>query len=555
MFTCRRVIGRETEEINSQFPAGVQQKQKIEYTQSMNHIVFSRIFPLFCLFTALGTGPLFSQGADGPTGKDGGGKAWIIPIRGDIEPSLTAFVRREGRKATAQGAEYIIFEIDTFGGRVDSALQITSFITSIKNARTIAWVNSGETSMGVSWSAGAIIALACQDIYMAAGTSLGAAAPVIIGTGGTTEGTDEKTVAAIRSQVAALAERNGHPVGLALAMVDYDVELWEVLVDGQTRALTLQELELLENEAGEGASIERRSVISPKGKLLSLTAGEAVRFGLARSFANDRAALFADAGISVEAVESVPGAADGIISFLTSAPVQALLIIIGLVMIFLEINTPGFGIPGVAAIIAFAVVFGSGIMLGKVGSPEILLFIVGIALLAVEIFLLPGFGVAGITGILLIGVSLVLSMQDFVIPRFDWEWQFLGRNVLVVCAGMFTAVIGIVVIALLGPKIHIFDPLTLKTRITGTASGPLVSGGLLGAGEVIRTAGEAAPGLGDYANLVGKIGVAVTILRPSGRVEIEGEVYSVEADGIFVEQGRGVKVTHVRGNTITVRLV
>jgi membrane-bound serine protease (ClpP class) len=142
------------------------------------------------------------------------GGAWIIPIRGDIEPSLSVFVRREGRRAQARGAKYIIFEIDTFGGRVDTALQITSFIMSIKDARTVAWVNNGADSMGVSWSAGALIAFSCSDIYMAGGTSMGAAAPVTMGPGGAAEAAGEKTVAAVRSQMAALAERNGHPPAL-----------------------------------------------------------------------------------------------------------------------------------------------------------------------------------------------------------------------------------------------------------------------------------------------------------------------------------------------------
>jgi membrane-bound serine protease (ClpP class) len=498
------------------------------------------LFPVLLLFCVLWPGYLFAQATTLDKANERG-KGWIIPIQGDIEPSMTAFVRREGRKAIAGGAEFIIFEIDTFGGRVDSALQITSFITSIRNARTIAWVNSGAGSMGVSWSAGALIALACQDIYMAAGTSLGAAAPVSIGTDGASQGAGEKTVAAVRSQMAALAERNGHPVGIALAMVDYDVELWEVLVDGEIKTLTLPELELLEKTAPESSQPERRSLIAPRGKLLSLTAGEAVRFGLARGLANDREALFGAAGVSGQVVESAPGAADGFISLLTSAPVQALLIILGLVMIFLEIQSPGFGIFGVVAIIAFAAVFGSGALLGKVGSAEIVLFILGVALLAVEIFLLPGFGVAGISGLVAIGISLVLSMQDFTIPRFDWEWQFLGRNVVVVCIGMLVAVVGIVVIALLSPRLHLFDALTLKTRITATA------------GESTEEAPQ--PGRGDYADLLGKIGVAASTLRPSGRVEIEGEIYAAEADGSFVEAGRGVKVTRVRGNTITVRLV
>jgi membrane-bound serine protease (ClpP class) len=479
-------------------------------------------------------GLLFAQTG---TGKNGG-TAWIIPIQGDIEPSLTAFVRREGRKALDQGAEFLIFEIDTFGGRVDSALQITSFITSVKDARTIAWVNSGGGSMGVSWSAGALIAMACQDIYMAAGTSLGAAAPVTVGTDGQTEGTGEKTVSAVRAQMAALAERNGHPVELAKAMVDYDVELWEVIVDGEVRVLTPGELELLE----QGTGPERRSVVSPAGKLLSLTSGEALRYGLARGLADDRESLLKAVGAASPAVESVPGIADGIISLLTSAPVQTVLIVLGLVMIFLEINSPGFGIPGVAAILAFVTVFGSGALLGRVGSLEIVLFLIGLGLLVVEIFITPGFGFLGISGFFLIGVSLLLSMQDFVVPRFDWEWTLLGRNAVVVFVALIAAICGIAVIALLGPKVRLFNRLTLTAQITGTASGPLSPGDAPGAGQ-------------DRQSLVGKIGVAATPLRPVGRVEVEGELYEAQAEGLYVERGRGVKITRIRGNNITVRLV
>ena len=134
----------------------------------------------------------FTGAASAQQRADGEGNACIIPIRGDIGPSLTAFVRREARTAISRGAEYLIFEIDTFGGRVDSALQITSFIMSVKNARTIAWVNNSETSMGVSWSAGALIAFSCTEIYMASGTSMGAAAPVTASPGGAMESAGEK---------------------------------------------------------------------------------------------------------------------------------------------------------------------------------------------------------------------------------------------------------------------------------------------------------------------------------------------------------------------------
>ncbi|MDR2470674.1 MAG: nodulation protein NfeD [Treponema sp.] len=472
--------------------------------------------------------------------------AWIIPIEGDIEPSMVTFVRREARRALDGGGQYIIFEIDTFGGRVDSALQITSFIMSIKGAKTVAWVRNSENSMGVSWSAGALIALSCSQIYMAEGTSMGAAAPVTLGADGKTEGTGEKTVAAIRSQIAALAEKNGYPTGIALAMVDYDVELWEAEVDGAIRVLTKQELERLEGmKAGqEGApgTIRRVGIISPEGKLLSLTAGEAYRYGLTRGLANDREALLESLGARTVLEESVPSASDSVISFLVSGPVQGLLILIGLVMIFLEIQSPGFGLPGTGAIVCFVLVFGSSFLLGRVGSLEIILFMLGLGLLAVEIFLIPGFGVAGISGIVLIGLSLILSMQDFIIPRFDWEWGLMGRNAIVVTAGLLMAIVGIAVIALLGPKTKMFDRLMLKTRIEETAS---EGGGWQNDGGVES----------DYKRLAGKTGRTVTVLRPIGKAEIEGETYQVETDASFVEAGTEITVVKIKGNTIFVRSV
>jgi membrane-bound serine protease (ClpP class) len=499
----------------------------------------------FRLFFLLGLALFFSPGQ--AAAGEGEGKVWVIPIRGDIEPSLTAFVRRETRKALSQGAEYLIFEIDTFGGRVDSALQITSFITSVKNARTVAWVNNSETSMGVSWSAGALIAFSCADIYMAPGTSMGAAAPVTLSPGGGSEGAGEKAVAAVRSQMAALAEKNDHPVGIALAMVDYDVELWEVSVDGQTRALTLAELERMEKDQGS-PKIERVGLISAEGKLLSLTAGEALRYGLATGLAENREELLSMIGADGKITESSPSAADSFISFLTSGPVQAILILLGLVMIFVEIQSPGFGIPGMVAVIAFLVVFGTSALLGRVGSLEIIVFLAGIGLLAVEIFILPGFGIVGILGIVFIGISLVLSMQDFVIPQFDWEWTLFGRNVLVVFAGLLAAITGIAVIALMGPKTRVFDRLTLKAQITGTAGGPDPDSP---AGKTVTTEEDEE----SFAALVGETGSAYSVLRPSGRALFNGKIYSVEADNEFVEAGKGIVVTRVHGNRIIVRRV
>jgi membrane-bound serine protease (ClpP class) len=325
-----------------------------------------------------------------------------------------------------------------------------------------------------------------------------------------------------------------------------DVELWEASVGGLTQALTVEELERLEKTSA--GKVERIGLISPRGKLLSLTSGEAVRYGLAGGTADSREDLLAALGAPDAAEESIPGISDGIVSFLTSGPVQTILILLGLVLIFLEINSPGFGIPGVGAIVCFLLVFGSGFFLGRVGSAELLLFLLGLGLLAVELFILPGFGVVGIGGIVLIGISLILSMQDFVIPRFAWEWDLLGRNTAVVSVGIICAVVGIVFIALLGPRIRLFDRLTLQTRITGTANGPLADSPLT-AVPVQPENDE------DYQALAGKTGIAASILRPVGKAEIDGHLYAVEAEGAFIEPGNKIQVIHVQGNRITVRSV
>ncbi len=486
------------------------------------------------------------------------GSAWIIPIRGDIEKPVLAFIRRETRRALDAGASWLIYDIDTFGGRVDTALQISSFIGSVDTAGTIAWVRGGPDSMGVSWSAGALIAFSCKDIYMANGTSMGAAAPITVGPSGQSEGAGEKTVSAVRSQMAAIAEKNGHPPLLALAMVDYDVEIWEINLDGATRLIPLDELERM--EAQKNANIERVKLVSASGKLLSLTAGEALRYGLLRGIADDNETLLGALGAAPVPVETIMTISDRIVAFLTSSAIQTILILIALVCLYLELNAPGFGIFGVISLVSFLVVFGSGLLLGTVGSLELILFLLGIALLAVELFLLPGFGVAGISGILLIATALILSMQDFIIPALPWQWNLMGRNVLVVAVGVFTAIIGIAGLLLSGHRIRLFRALTLTTTIQGTAAEegapdpvPEEETGHRQKARNRHTQDddlvhrEAAP-----HPLVGHEGVATTIMRPVGKARIDGIVRDVETDGTFLEAGTPVLVIQVQGSKILV---
>lgn len=462
--------------------------------------------------------------------------AYVIPIRGEISPSLVAYLRRTVDEARAASPQYVIFEVDTFGGRVDSALQITTLIGSLTNVPTVAYVTADPTGTGVSWSAGALISMACDRIYMAPGTSMGAAAPVFQTAEGGMEMAPEKTVSAVRTQMAALAEKNGYPEEIAVAMVDQEVELFEVFVDGELQVATAASFPSLERSAEDaGQTVERGAVISASGKLLSLTAGDMERYGVSSGTLPSLSALYEHLGVPEWEVTRVQEtAADEAVALITSAGFTSLLILAGLIALFLEITSPGFGVPGTIAIACFAVLFASNFLLGTVGSLELLLFLAGLLLLVLEIFVIPGFGAAGISGIALIVFSLVLSMQDFVLPDFRWQWDLLHRNVLLVLGNVVGAFVAFFAIAHFVRRTPLFG----RIALLGTQD--------TSEGYTVQTADN-------EVRYVGKAGFAVTTLRPSGKAEIDDEVVPVEADGEFIPAGTEIEVTRVNGNRVIVR--
>jgi membrane-bound serine protease (ClpP class) len=461
--------------------------------------------------------------------------AYVIPIEGEIDRALMIFIRRGIQEAERAGAATIIFEIDTFGGRVDSALQIATLIGSVDEIETIAYVPATPEGTGVSWSAGALISFSCDKIYMAPGTSMGAAAPVFQSAEGM-EMAPEKTVSAVRAQMAALAEKNGYPKGIALAMVDVDVELIEMYLDGNLEISTSSDLPDLERRAREqDLSLEKGKVVSPVGKLLTLTAGEAERYGVSSATVADMGALYELLGVPSASVgELEPSMPDRIVSVITGAAVTSLLVLVGLAALYLEITSPGFGVPGTIAIIAFLIIFLGGALLGTVGSLEIILFLLGIVLLVVEIFLIPGFGVTGISGIILMISALILSRQEFVIPRVPWQWDIFLRNLRNIGFGFVGSLVLLVILLRIFPRTPGLKRLILESSQ-----------------EV--TAGYTVQSLEASALLAGRRGTAVTALRPAGKADFEGEIIVVETDGEFVEPGSPVEVIEVSGNRILVR--
>ncbi len=463
--------------------------------------------------------------------------AYVIELHGEIDRSLMVYLSRGVEKAIDNDSSVIIFDIDTFGGRVDSALQITSLIGGAGNIPTVAFVTTGQERTGVSWSAGALIAFSCDRIYMAPGTSIGAAAPVYQTPEGGMEMAPEKVVSATRTQMAALAEKNGYPKGIALAMVDKDVELVEAIQGDRVFAVTGEEFEIMLRDAGKKEErLEKGRTISPAGKLLTLTAGEMERYGVSSGTVSGLSDIYSDMGLDnpdvVLVEQTVP---DRVVAVLTSAGLTSLLVIAGVLALFMELTSPGFGVPGTASIICFAVVFISNFMLGTVGSLELLLFLLGVVLLVIELFIIPGFGVTGISGILLIVVSLVLSRQAFILPEVDWQWDIFRDNLLIVLASLTASFILLFVMARFLPRVSLFRRGMVLTATQRKEEGFTVQS------------------RNEQELLLGKKGIALTVLRPVGKAEIDDRIVVVETEGDFIPAGTPVEVVEINSNRIVVK--
>ncbi len=468
--------------------------------------------------------------------------ASIIPITGDIEPFQLAFIRRALEESDDS---VLIFDINTFGGRVDTALKIATLIGSIQDSETVAFISAGPGSLGVSWSAGALISLSCSSIYMTEGTSIGAAAPVYQ----TQEGmvmAEEKVVSAIRGQMAALAEKNGYSIAAALGMVDKDLIIREIYIDGKVSLALESEIETLKKRAEEaGSEFESGMVVSAEGKLLTLRAGEMEKYGISSGTVRRIEDLYPLLDIPPHKVTQIePTTGDRMVAWLTGSVITSILIMIGLLGLYVEVSTPGFAVPGTIAIICFAIVFAGGALMGTFNSFELLLFIAGVVLLIAEIFLIPGFGVAGISGIFLMMSALILSRQEFFVPEFEWEMDILLKNMLLVFGTAGASIIIMAVLLVIFPHLAPFKRLILISPPNQTAGQIADRNNEHLNGQISRQVVES-----------GTVGVTVTLLRPSGKASLGNEVLSVETDGEYIGKGIKIVVTGKSGNIIRVKKV
>ena len=416
----------------------------------------------------------------------------VVPIKGVIDLGLAPFVVRVLDDAAQTGAAAVILDIDSFGGRLDAAVQIRD---ALLNARvpTVAFVNKRAIS------AGALIALSAQTLVMSTGSTIGAAAPVQVGLPGTAVApVQEKTVSFVRKEFRATAEARKRPPLLAEAMVDADVDVPGII---------------------------------EKGKLLTLTTDEALQLKVADFRADTLDALLAHLDLAVAQVRpATPHWAEQLVRLLTHPVVSSLLISLGMLGIMVELRTPGFGIAGGVGICSLALFFWGHWLVQLAGWEELLLAGVGLMLLALEIFIIPGFGIVGALGIASLLGGLALGM----VGAGDTAAVIVGVVWRVVLSLLAALLAGLVLLRFL-PRLPLARRMILQTD--------------LGSGPAYGAAPEA------DQHWLGKQGRAMSTLRPAGIAMIDGERVDVVSDGELIEADERIQAIRVDGNRIVVRRV
>lgn len=456
---------------------------------------------------------------------------YYIELTGEVTPGLAAYIGRALDDALEGDADLICIGIDTPGGRVDSALKLIEHIEEVDSVPVYAYVED------MAWSAGAMISLACERIYMRESSSIGSATPVSAG-GGQAHVLGEKYVSAIRAKFRALAERNGYNVDLAAAMVDKDIEIYKVQYkDEPFKVMTLNGLEDYKKDVNEKHLSSE--LISAEGKLVNLSAKEGFALGLV-SGVYKNVTEFKDALKCEKTFERIgKNALEKAVGFLTSGAVSSLLLTLGLMCIYIELQSPGMGVAGILGVSLLGVFFGGHYLIEYAQMLDVILFFCGIALILMEIFVVPGFGVTGIAGgiCILAGLFMAFIPSGFSVNPWKmppWEWDLvMSSGVIVMGSLLGSFILSLTVVASLH-RIPILKNLVLTTDLRDEKEN------------------DSMPRDTDLPE-VGSEGFAETTLRPVGKGLFNGKLYDVISEHGVIEKKSLIKVIRVEGNNIVVK--
>ena len=422
-----------------------------------------------------------------------------VPIEGIIDLGLPPFIQRTLEDAESNEATAVIFDINTFGGRVDAATQIKDAILGA-DILTIAFINRRAIS------AGALISLSCEKIYMTGGGLIGAATAVDM----TGKKGSEKVISFMREEMASTAEKRGRSKEIARGMVDEELTFTHLVIGGDSIKVD---------------DIEGRK----DGKLISLTTEQALKYKIADGTAENMEALLDSLGYSsVQTIETTENWSEAIVRFLTNPVVASLLTTFGFLGILFELQSPGWGIPGFVGLACLILSLSASYIAQLATMSDMLFVLTGLALILLEVLVIPGFGIAGLGGIGLMIYGLYLLL----LPDIPVSEEVLGQAMDGFLIGLVGAVIGLVLLV----------KLMIKTKFWEQITAPDTQKKEDGYSNTFG-----------WESLQGETGISDTDLHPSGWVRVKDQRIFVVSEGEFIEEGKEIKILSVDGNRVLVR--
>ncbi|MHC4962313.1 MAG: NfeD family protein [Planctomycetota bacterium] len=457
--------------------------------------------------------------------------AAIITCHEMIDDGLYRSIIRRSREAISRGADYLILDVQTYGGLVKSADDISKYLILELGDKihTVAYVSTEAIS------AGSMVSVSCKDIIMRKNTTIGCSAPIVMGSKEMGEAEREKTESFVRATFSRAAQANGYPEALLKAMVSQDIEVWQVK-NKQT------------GHDPNGFDLAGKKLIVKEGELLTLTDQKAREYGIARAIVADvdgALAFLAErdgVSFSEDIIQIETMWSEEMVRWLTSPMVVSILVLGIMLGIYVEFNSPGLGLPSLLAITCLVVLVGSRYLIGMANWIEIALLCLGFILLMVEIFVIPGFGIAGFAGIVCI-VSGLLAMWvknapgEVPWPKGEVAWSIFTDGLFGMAVGFLLFVGAVAILAKYMDRMPFLRRFVLKSAVTGKQT------------AVSQTF---EPKQERTALKVGQMGEVISALRPAGKVQFGTSVVDVVADGAFIEKGRQVKILEVHGNHVVV---
>lgn len=454
----------------------------------------------------------------------------MIRFEGMITPLTEQFLYRKLDEARKRKADVVILEIDSPGGLVDPSFNIAQRMREVDWARTVAFVPRQALS------GAAVVALGCDEIVMHPDAQMGDVGVITMGEDSLFRYAEEKVRTHIASQLRDLAEAKGRPPALAEAMVNMELVVYHATnrETGEKSFMSADEIQ------AAGGWEKGKPVFESRSKhFLEVNGKRAVELQLADGNARDIAELTQRLGLPEPPQVLKPGGVDTAVFILNLPLVTGLLFVVGLVALYIEFSAPGISVGGLIAVLCFALFFWSRFLGGTADVLEVVLFLAGVLFLAAEIFVIPGFGVAGLTGLLLITAGVVMASQDFVLPETPRQLGLLSTSLLVLAAS------GVIFLATAVVLSRYFGSLPVVNRLVLNPADASPASPADGKVKPPPAFQVAAVGVGDW-------GVAQSALRPSGRARFGDETLDVITDGSYVAAGQQIRIVEMQGSRILV---